>query len=740
MTHGDTLIGRALADLRRRKVFRVAAGYAVVAWLVIEVASVLIPALRLPEWLMSALVITGLAGFPVTLLLAWLFDLTPEGVVRTRPVADGASEVHRVARRGIDFVVIGVLLAIIAYLVVGQGLPAQLGGRGQSIAVLPFVDLSEGGDNEYFSDGISEELLNSLVGIDGLRVAARTSSFAFKGRNEDIRRIGEQLNVRTVLEGSVRRAGDQVRITAQLINVDDGFQIWSDTYERRLDDIFAIQDEIARSIVDALKLKLVGEHRRPTVAAATADIRAYDLYLLGRHHWHERSEESLERALELFQQAIDIDPDFALAYTGVADTYLLLDGYGDLTTEDAMSRAEPAVARALSLDGSLAEAYASLGLLRLNQDDLTAAELALRSAINLNPNYSMAHMWLGLVLDRVNGPLLAREAYRNARRLDPLHPVINRNLANAYVSTGQPDAAERILEALIDAAPSEPAVFFMMSRMHRLYGRLDESARWAWWGSVHDEDGINHLALALALTALGDFERAARYLDEADRRMPGKLDTAAARMGLYVAEGRYEELLALSSALERDGESGDEKAWLGGLVLGGMAESLAGDAQAGAERLERALDAAERMGVDPDDRLGLHALLAYVRRELGQAREAEAVVENALALVAQSREAGWSEPQINAWHAVLLHMQGDLDGAREAFRAAVDSGWRDYFVHARFPPVRELFADPELGSTIGFLREEIGRMADAVADLESLPPRRTDVARVDARPRTSNNN
>jgi TolB-like protein/lipoprotein NlpI len=740
MTAGDTLFGRALADLRRRKVFRVAAGYAVVSWLVIEVASVLIPALRLPEWLMSAVVITGLAGFPVTLLLAWLFDLTPEGVVRTRPVADGASEVHRVARRGIDFVVIGVLLAIIAYLVIGQGLTGQLGARNQSIAVLPFVDLSEGGDNEYFSDGISEELLNSLVGIDGLRVAARTSSFAFKGRNEDIRRIGEKLNVRTVLEGSVRRAGDQVRITAQLINVDDGFQIWSDTYERRLDDIFAIQDEIARSIVDALKLKLVGEHPRPAAAAATADIRAYDLYLLGRHHWHQRSEESLERALELFQQAIDIDPDFALAYTGVADTYLLLDGYGDLTTEDAMSRAEPAVARALALDGDLAEAYASLGLLRLNQDDPMAAELALRSAINLNPNYSMAHMWLGLVLDRVYGPLAAKDAYRSARQLDPLHPVINRNLANAHVSTGQPDAAKRILEALIDAEPAEPAGFFMMSRMYRLYGRLDESARWAWWGSRQDDDGKNHLALALALTALGEFERAAGFLDEADRRMPGKLDTAAARMGLHIAEGRYEDLMALSHALELDGESGEKKAWLGALVLRGMAESLAGDAEAGAERLERALEADASVGMYPGDRLGLLASLAHVRRELGHDRESEAVIDKALALVAESRVAGWSEPQFEGWRAVLLHMQGDLDGAREAFRGAVDDGWRNYFVLARFPPVGELLADPELESTITFLREDIGRMADAVADLESLPPRRTAVARVDARPRTSNNN
>jgi TolB-like protein/Tfp pilus assembly protein PilF len=740
MTEGDTLFSRAFADLRRRKVFRVAAGYAVVAWLVIEVASVVIPALRLPEWLLTAVVITALAGFPITLLLAWLFDLTPDGVVRTRPVPDGAPEVHRVARRGIDFVVIAVLLAIIGYLVFDQGLTGQLVARSQSIAVLPFVDLSESGDNEYFSDGISEELLNSLVGIEGLRVAARTSSFAFKGRNEDVRSIGAKLNVRTVLEGSVRRAGDQVRITAQLINVDDGFQIWSDTYERRLDDIFAIQDEIARSIVDALKLTLIGEQQGLATVASTADIRAYDLYLLGRHHWHQRSGESLARALDLFQQAIDIDPNFALAYTGVADTYLLMDGYGDMSTEDAMARAEPAVARALALDGNLAEAYASLGLLRLNQEDLTSAELALRSAVTLNPNYSMAHMWLGLVLDRTTGPVAARQEYRSARQLDPLHPVINRNLANAYASTGQPAEAARILEEMIDLDPANATNYFMMSRMQRLYGRLDDSARWAWWGSRNDESGMNHVALSMALAALGDFERAERYLDQAGKRMPRKIETIGARMGLYLSQGRLEELVELSRSLDVDDEANEKAAWLGGLVVSGIAEAFGGDPEEGADRLQRAVDAAQRMGMLPSDRVGLLACLAHVRKELGRYQESEAAIETGLALVAESRKEGWADPQLPAWQAILLYMSGDESGARRAFRDAVQEGWRDYFAVSRFPPVREFLEDPELATDLRTVMEDIDRMAARVADLESLPPRRTAVARVDLRPDTSNNN
>jgi len=349
MEDTPTVFGGLVDDLRRRKVFRVAAGYAIVAWVAVEVSSVVVPALRLPEWVITAIVVAALAGFPITVLLAWIFDLSSGGVVRTRPSGAGHPAALRVAaqRGGVVLVVAGVMAGS-GYLAWEAGLLAGP-GKEQSIAVLPFVDLSEGHDSEYFSDGIAEELLNSLVGMDGLRVAARTSSFAFKGRQEDVREIGRQLNVRTVLEGSVRRSGNRVRITAQLIDVDNGFHLWSSTYDRELDDIFRIQDEIAHNIAGALKLELIGD-TVPAMAGRDVDIRAYDLYLLGRHHWHQRTEESLDRALELFQEAAGLDPEFALAHTGIADAWLLLAGYGDVDPDEAARRAETAVARALALE------------------------------------------------------------------------------------------------------------------------------------------------------------------------------------------------------------------------------------------------------------------------------------------------------------------------------------------------------------------------------------------------------
>jgi TolB-like protein len=722
MSQGNPVISRTLADLRRRKVVRVAATYGVVAWLAVEVSSVVIPALHLPEWVISAVVITAMAGFPITLLLAWVFDLTPQGVIRTRPAAEGADEVHRVARRGIDFVVIAVLLAIIGYLVAQQGYLGPVGQADRSIAVLPFIDLSETGDNEYFSDGISEELLNSLVGVDGLRVAARTSSFAFKGRNEDVRVIGQKLNVRTVLEGSVRRSGDQVRITAQLINVEDGFHLWSETYNRQLDDIFAIQDEISRSIVDALKLELIGAEALLPGAGPTADIMAYDLYLLGRHHWHERTGDSLRRALELFQQAVEADPDFALAYTGIADTYLLLDGYGDLTRQDAIARAEPSVARALALDDSLAEAYASLGLLRLNQHDLTSAELALRSAVNLNPNYSMAHMWLGLVLDKTEGPAAAREAYLQASQLDPLHPVINRNLAISSGSTGRLRDAQQVLGEMIESDSSDPLNYFILSEVLRDYGRLDESARWAWRGSDPDPEGLNAMSLAQTMTALGEFERADRFLTTAEQRMPRIKGTLGARFSLTLAKGDLEAMGRLAESVSEDapvvGES-DEKSAMD--VWRGLAAIVSGAPDRGAIQLRAGLENSASGFLLPADRLGLMAALAYGERLAGQAATADGTIATTLRLAERSKREGRARPQIDAWEAVLLSMQGDQDGARAAFTRAVEGGWRDYFVVRNFPPAQELFSDPEIDLLIDRVRVDIGVMADSVRGLEDRP-------------------
>lgn len=713
----DSIVSRTFADLKRRRVFRVAATYAVVAWLVIEVSSVVFPALRVPDWALTVVVSLALVGFPIVLLLGWIFDITPSGLVKTEPVAEGAEEVHRAARRGIDFIIIGVLLVIIAYLVYQQGLLGFWVDRDQSIAVLPFVDLSQEGDNEYFSDGISEELLNSLVGVDGLRVAARTSSFAFKNRNEDIRAIGEQLNVNTVLEGSVRRSGDQVRITAQLINVDDGFHLWSDTYDRRLDDIFSIQAEIAQSIVDALKLELIGERHVVASATSDVDIRAYDLYLLGRHHWHQRTQASLNRAMELFQQAIEIDENFALAYTGLADTYLLLDGYGDLSTEVASSKAELQVARALALDDQLAEAYASLGLLRFNQQDISAAELALRKAVDLNPNYSMAHMWLGLALDRTAGPEASLAEYRRAMELDPLHPVVRTNFAGGLGSTGRYEEAVQQSRAIIESDPGKDASYFSLARLHERYGRLDEAARIASRGIEETDGPLSYLALAIALGKLGEVARAQAYLNEADQRMEGAHKTLGTRTNLLLSmndESAAEDLVDVDT-LSPEIPQGDWEA-IERMFWAAILDIRSARYESAIQRLEAVAESGREVAV-PEQWLTLTAVLAYAQRAAGDEDGASRTLELGLEKSEWAAAAGWRVPQIDAFTALILHLDGQEQAARARLAAAIDRGWRDYYEFAILPPAGDWFSRPGMSAMLDPVRQDLDGMKAAIGDL-----------------------
>ena len=716
MEKPESLFSRTLTDLRRRRVLRVAAAYGVVAWLVIEVASVVFPALHVPEWALTVVVSLGLAGFPVVLLLAWVFDITPDGLVKTEPVGEGSAEVQKVARRGIDFVIIGVLVAIIGYLVFDQDLLHSGQAQQQSIAVLPFVDLSQEGDNEYFSDGISEELLNSLVSVDGLRVAARTSSFAFKNRNEDVRSIGQQLNVNTVLEGSVRRSGDQVRITAQLINVDDGFHLWSSTYDRRLDDIFSIQAEIAQSIVNALKLELIGTHQRMGSASADVDIRAYDLYLLGRHHWHQRTEESLNRALELFQQAVAIDETFALAYTGLADTYLLLDGYGDLSTEDAAARAELPVARALALDDQLAEAYASLGLLRLNQSDLAGAELALRKAVDLNPNYSMAHMWLGLALDWSQGPSAALVEYRRAMELDPLHPVVRQNMAKALGATGRYEQAVAQAQVILDSDPGQDSAYYSLAELYARYGKLGQAAMTANRGVMENDGPLSYVALVMSLVKLDDIDQAQTTLQRAEQQLEDSHKLLGARiMVLFASDDldSMERVLEIESIDPDLGDWGDiERAY-----WAAMKDLKTGRYESAVGRLLDVRAHAREKGVPPEEKMILASGLAYGQLAMGDQAAASDTIRDGLSQAERAANTGWDIPQIDAMAAVLLHLDGREDEARARLSNAVAEGWRDYYLFALLPQTVDWIGQPDMQSLLDPVRRDVAAMRAEVGTL-----------------------
>jgi TolB-like protein/Flp pilus assembly protein TadD len=309
--------------------------------------------------------------------------------------------------------------------------------------VLPFVNMSADKGNEYFSDGITEEILNALARTPGLRVAARTSAFSFKGKNESVRRIGEALNVAAVLEGSVQRAGNQLRITARLVHVADDSLVWSDRFDRKAEDVFAIQSEVAQRVQEALKIKLLAGTNPNTTLAGTDNLEAYDLYLRGRHHVNQRTGADAERAVGMFQQAIEKDPKFAAAYAGLAFSYALLPNYASVSVREANPKARAAARRALELDGRLAEAYVVLGDCASKDWNLDEAEQEFQEALRLNPNHATARHWYSLLLFGQGRTNEALAEIRKAQSLDPLSAIIQTSL-------GYHSNAGRFDEALIE--------------------------------------------------------------------------------------------------------------------------------------------------------------------------------------------------------------------------------------------------------------------------------------------------
>ena len=441
-----------LHELKRRRVFRVAGIYGVVSWVTAEVADVVFPALQLPDWTITFVIALLLLGFPVAMFFSWVFDIGPQGIERTEPLAERAAGMPSGERIGY------IILLVAAMGALGYLLFPAIGGVDQdrtrdSIAVLPFADLSEDNSGEYFSDGMSEELLNLLVKVPDLRVAARTSSFAYKGEQVDVRDVARELGVDTVLEGSVRKSQNRVRITAQLIDAETGYHLWSDTYDRELEDIFAVQDEISAEIVKALKVTLGGAGEETQILvreAPTSNLEAYQFYLQARHQWKRRGEEPIRKSIELFDQALSLDPEFARAYAGLAAAYVVLPGYAGEDPAQYVEKAANAARQALARDPNLAEAHAVLAQIDNDAGNWVDAEAAFFFATAMDPDDPTTHHWHSILLRNTGRLEAALEAAQTAFDLDPASPVINNNLAQVYVRLGYDEQALRYARSAVE--------------------------------------------------------------------------------------------------------------------------------------------------------------------------------------------------------------------------------------------------------------------------------------------------
>jgi TolB-like protein/Flp pilus assembly protein TadD len=390
-----------------------------------------------------------------------------------------------------------------------------------SVAVLPFTNMSPDPEQEYFCEGMAEEIINGLGTIEGLRVAARSSAFRFTGKAQDIQEVGEALKVKTVLEGSVRTAGNRIRVTVQLVNVDDGYQLWSERYDRGMEDVFALQDEISESIVEALQMKL-GADTKEELKRPTASPEAYQLYLKGQHNWYKREMGSLQKAAEFFEQAVEKDPSYALAHAGLVATYYSLAFYG-MEPKVAGTKSSGAAERAFSLAPEVAEVRAALGLhAAYFAYDWETAEREYRAAVEANPSYALAHCWHSFTLSTLSRGDEAVAAANRALEVDPLSPYANTTLGVALVSAGRRTDALSALEEAVDIDADSLYSLFMLGATYGSLGRHDEAVTVLEKAVTLTDRGAYYLSwLGWAYGIAGQREKAERILEELSARSPG---------------------------------------------------------------------------------------------------------------------------------------------------------------------------------------------------------------------------
>ena len=465
-------------ELKRRNVIRVGIAYLIVAWLVMQFADVVLNNINAPEWVFKTIMLVLAISFPVVLIIAWAFEMTPEGIKKEKDV-ERSESITPVTGQKLNYTIIGLLVLALGYFIwesrsqpekgpdtfsqettnqITQAgdkktYPApfpQTTEREPSIAVLPFVNMSADPEQEYFSDGISEEILNVLVRVDGLKVASRTSSFTYKGENLDIREIAKELKVGNIVEGSVRKSGNRVRITAQLIDTRDDRHLWSDTYDRELTDIFAIQDEIANAIVDALKSELNIGLGAVTVESATDNLDAYDLYLKARGMFIAR--QNLDIANQLFTQATQLDPGFALAWEGLAASQWVSTDWLGNDGIDHTQFALTAADKALALDKDLSMPYAVIGMIRSEQSrDYVSARENLDMALANDPKNTTAWLWSGLLNKALGYADKAISDMQHCLDIDPGYLNCKQHQAVAYLMTGEKQQAMALFTETIEA-------------------------------------------------------------------------------------------------------------------------------------------------------------------------------------------------------------------------------------------------------------------------------------------------
>ncbi|UCC13609.1 MAG: tetratricopeptide repeat protein [Gammaproteobacteria bacterium] len=566
-------------ELNRRNVVKVAVLYIVASWLILQVADVLSSLLPVPEWTGSLVFIFLALGFPLVMIFSWVYELTPEGLKRERDVDRSQSVTHETGRK-INMLIVALLVLAIGAVVVDRLIPEQVAPAEpvaeqevaepsavpselaaakfapppeRSIAVLPFVNMSSDPEQEYFSDGLSEELLNLLAKVPELTVASRTSAFYFKGKDVKLSDVADDLNVAHILEGSVRKSGNKVRITAQLIDSERDAHLWSETWDRTLDDVFIIQDEIAASVVESLKITLLGQ----APVAIETDPEAYNLFLQGKHLQQQGSRVSMLKSIEIFEQALAIDPDYVPALNGMSAAYTNLAGSNATPSDVGYARAREISERVLEIDPDNPNAYVGLGwLARVYDGNFEEAARYLERALALAPNDDRALNAAAVLLGDLGRHDEARRINQVLVDRDPVSPTAYHNLGVGYYALGDMEAATMSFDKALTLSPD-----MILARWWRAYMYCVEEEyptclqAYADTAELASNDGIRIIGEAMALYPMGREQEAASALAtlEQDYMDDFYYVTAA----IHANQGRADAAIALfRKVFEREGVRG----------------------------------------------------------------------------------------------------------------------------------------------------------------------------------------
>ncbi len=545
-----------LAELKRRNVYKVAVAYAVVGWLVIQVSSTVLPTFHAPEWVVQTLVVLVAIGFPIALVIAWAFELTPEGLKRADDV-DLAMKRRPKSHAWIYVVAVGAVLSIGLFMLGRYGFREKNSSTvelpAKSIAVLPFDNLSEDKSNAYFAEGVQDEILTRLAKVADLKVISRTSTQHFKSAPDNLPQIAKQLGVMNILEGSVQKANDQVRVNVQLINALTDAHLWAETFDRKLTDIFAVESEIAKTIADTLQAKLTGSEKTAMSKKPTANPEAYELYLKGRFFWNKRTSADLRKAVDYFNQAIAKDSNYALAYAGLADAFAMYPDYGVEAPADAYPRAKSAAMKALELDNTLGQPHAALGLVYANfEHDFAKSIGEFERAAQLDPNYATAHQWINTGLEPTGQFDRSIAETKHAIELDPLSLIINADLAYSYFNARRFDDALAQSQKTLEIDPSFHVARGYLGLALQFKGQLAEAIPEFRTAAASNDEPFSQALLGQALARAGMRDEAQRILSRLEERARDHFVTgwslAVIRLALGDKEGA---LAALDLALQQ---------------------------------------------------------------------------------------------------------------------------------------------------------------------------------------------